>query len=190
VRDASGVPALALPTLDAHDCSLRPWLPDDVAGLREACGDQEICRFTTVPRIYSEDAAAQWIERQHDHAANGTAIVLAIIPADEQTPVGMSGLFGLDKERTARFGYWLVARARGRGLATSAARALVHWAFSSLGLETIFIDREPSNLASHGVAERLGATLAGSRHVSVNGLDVELTRHALAPPPPGNRGVR
>jgi hypothetical protein len=53
--------------------------------------------------------AAQWIERQRDHAADGTAIVLAIIPANEWAPVGMVGLSGL---------------------------------------ETIFIDREPGNLAS------------------------------------------
>lgn len=178
------MPALVLPTVDAHNCSLRPWLPDDAAALREACEDEEICRFTTVPRVYSREAATRWIERQRDHAANGTAIVLAIVPAARQTPAGMVGLFGLDQRPPiARFGYWLMARARRQGLATSAARALSDWAFTFLALETIFIDREPHNLASGRVAERLGATLAGSRHVSVNGTDVELTRHALASPP-------
>jgi [ribosomal protein S5]-alanine N-acetyltransferase len=184
VRDPLDVLELALPTIDAPDCSLRPWAPEDAAALREACGEEEICRFTTVPRVYSHDGAAQWIERQRDHAANGTAIVLAIIPANERSPVGMVGLFGLaPSQPTARFGYWLVARARRRGLATSAVRALGDWAFSSLSLETIFIDCEPSNLASGRVAERLGATLAGSRYAWVNGSEVQLARHALAPPP-------
>jgi RimJ/RimL family protein N-acetyltransferase len=186
VRDPSKVPELALPTIDAHDCWLRPWVPEDAAALREACGDEDICRFTTVPRVYSHDAAAQWIERQRDRAADGRAIVLAITAAKEQFPVGMIGLFGLDApEPTARFGFWLVARARGRGLATSAARALGEWAFSALVLETIFIDREPRNLASGRVAERLGATLAGSRRVLINGSEVELARHSLAPPSSG-----
>ena len=72
---------------------------------------------------YSLDAAAQWIERQRDRATSGTAIVQAIVAPDDQEPVGMVGLFGLDQpERAARFGYWLIARARRRGLATSARR--------------------------------------------------------------------
>jgi RimJ/RimL family protein N-acetyltransferase len=177
------VGALVLQALDAGDCSLRPWTLDDAPALRKACGDDDICRFTTVPRVYSHAAAVQWIERVRDRAARGDAIVLAIVPAREPTPVGMVGLFGLDEPgHTARFGYWLIAQARRRGLATSATRALGDWAFSSLALETIFIDREPCNLASARVADRLGATLAGSRRVVVNGSEVELKRHALAPP--------
>lgn len=95
------------------------------SALREACGDADICPFTTVPVVYSEDAAVQWIERQRARAAAGTGIVLAIIPTGKQEPVGMIGLFGIDRpEPIARFGYWLIARARGRGLAIDAARAL------------------------------------------------------------------
>jgi [ribosomal protein S5]-alanine N-acetyltransferase len=180
VRDAYAVGALVPPTLDAGDCWLRPWTVDDAPALRTACGDDEICRFTTVPRVYSRAAAVQWIERVRDRAARGDAIVLAIVPAREPTPVGMVGLFGLDEPgQTARFGYWLIAQARRRGLAT---RALRDWAFSSLALETIFIDREPSNPASARVADRLGATLAGSRRVVVTGSEIELARHALPRP--------
>jgi RimJ/RimL family protein N-acetyltransferase len=182
VRDPWRMVSVVLPTLDAGDCTLRPWTLDDAAALRQACGDDDICRFTTVPRVYSDAAAVQWIERQRDHASRGAAIVLAIVPAGERTPVGMVGLFGLDEPgRTARFGYWLIAQARRRGLATSATRALGDWAFSSLALKTIFIDREPSNRASARVADRLGATLAGSRRLLVNGSEVELARHAIAP---------
>jgi RimJ/RimL family protein N-acetyltransferase len=107
-----GVAALALPTLDAGDCALRAWTLADAPALREACGDEDICRFTTVPRVYSHSAATQWIVSQRGHASRGTAIVLAIISAREQTPVGMVGLFGLDQSgASARFGYWLIARA-------------------------------------------------------------------------------
>lgn len=162
---------------------MRPWTVDDAPALREACGDDDICRFTTVPRVYSRAAAVRWIERVRDRAARGDAIVLAIVPAREPTPVGMVGLFGLNEPgQTARFGYWLIERARRRGLATSATCALRDWAFSSLALETIFIDREPSNLASARVADRLGATLAGSRRVVVTGSEIELARHALPRP--------
>jgi hypothetical protein len=69
--------ALELPTLETRDCVLRPWTPEDAGALREACGDEDICRFTTVPRLYSEGAAMDWIGRQHVHASVGTAVVLA-----------------------------------------------------------------------------------------------------------------
>jgi [ribosomal protein S5]-alanine N-acetyltransferase len=175
--------ALELPTLNAGHCVLRPWTLDDAAALRESCGDEDICRFTTVPRVYSYDGAARWIRRQLEHGTAGIAVVMAIVAAGDQQPVGMVGLFGLHRpERTARFGYWLIARSRRRGLATSAARVLGGWAFASLALEAIFIDCEPTNLASARVAAHLGATLAGSRWVRANGLEVELDRYVLTRP--------
>jgi len=157
VRDPWDMTPLELPTLKTRDCTLRPWTLRDASALREACGDEDICRFTTVPRAYSEDAAVQWIGRQHAHASAGTAIVLAIIPTGDQEPVGMIGLFGLDRpEAIARFGYWLLARARGRGLAKDAAQALGEWAFACLGIEALVIDCEPTNQASVRVAAHLG----------------------------------
>ena len=172
--------SVELPTLDTSRCRLRRWTPGDAPALREACGDEDMCRFTTVPHLYSKSAALQWIERQHAHARGGTAIVLAIIPSGDDEPVGMVGLFGLDEpERVPRFGSRLLARARSRGLATSAAQALGEWAFMDLGVEVIAIDCEPTNNASARVATHLGATLTGSRRVRVRGAELELDRYTL-----------
>jgi [ribosomal protein S5]-alanine N-acetyltransferase len=180
VRNPRDMARLALPTLTTRDCKLRPWTLEDASALREACGDADICRFTTVPVVYSEDAAVQWIERQRVRAAAGTGIVLAIVPTGDPQPVGMIGLFGMNRpEPIARFGYWLIARARGRGLATDAARALSRWAFACLEVEALLIDCEPSNLASARVAAHLGATLSGSRWVRIGDDEVELDRYRL-----------
>jgi ribosomal-protein-alanine N-acetyltransferase len=174
------MPPLEGPTLETRGCKLRPWTLEDFSALRDACGDEDICRFTTVPRVYSEDAAIQWIRRQHDHAKNGTAIVLAIVPLESPEPVGMIGLFGLDQpEPVARFGYWLIARARGHGMATDAAHALGDWAFTGLDIEALIIDCEPSNRASARIAVRLGAMLTGSRWVRTGDTEVELHRYRL-----------
>jgi RimJ/RimL family protein N-acetyltransferase len=174
------MPRLEVPTLETRDCTLRPWTLEDFSALREACGDEDVCRFTTVPRTYSEDAAMRWIGRQHAHASAGTAIVLAIVPVGGQEPAGMIGLFGLDQpEPVARFGYWLVARARGQGLATSAARALGDWTFACLGIKALIIDCEPTNRASARVAEHLGAALTGSRWVRTGDTEAQLHRYRL-----------
>ena len=98
---------LELPTLTRFGITLRPWHVGDADALREACGDQQIMRFTTVPAEYSEEAAIDWISRQRRHADDGTALVLAVIGPDEPTPVGMVGLFGLQShDRTAQT--WLL----------------------------------------------------------------------------------
>jgi [ribosomal protein S5]-alanine N-acetyltransferase len=173
--------ALELPMLKRRDCELRPWRIEDASALREACGDEDICRFTTVPRVYSESAAVQWIRRQQAHAIARTAIVLAIVATGGSEPVGMIGLFGLDQpERVARFGYWLIARARGRGLAKHAAQALGDWAFAYLEIEALVIDCEPTNQASARIAAYLGAALTGSRLVRAGGAEVELNRYRLS----------
>jgi len=123
-------------------------------------------RFTTVPRVFSEEAATEWIDRQRQRAERGTAMVLAILHPEGRVPVGMVGLFGLDqRDRTARLGYWLLSHARGRGLATAAAPGVSAWGFEHLGLEQVVIDREPTNLASGRIAERLarGRSVHASR---------------------------
>ncbi len=90
----------------------------------------------------------------------------------------MIGLFGLDQPQlVARFGHWLIARARGRGLAKDAARALADWAFACLEIEALVIDCEPTNRASARVAADLGAALTGSRLARAGGAEVELNRH-------------
>jgi RimJ/RimL family protein N-acetyltransferase len=179
------VPALDLPRIVTDDLTLRPWTPADAPALVEACGDEEICRFTTVPRRFSQEAAGAWIRRQTAHATAGSGIVLALVPAAEAQPVGMIGLFGLDEhERTARLGYWLIPRARGRGLATAGACALARWGFEELALETIYVDREPENAASARVAAKLGTDPVGAREVRLrDGRSVTLIRHALRTAP-------
>ena len=141
-------------------------------------------RFTTVPGAFTEQAAKAWINRTRQRAEDGTAIVLAIVEAGEQFPAGMVGLFGLDRgDASARLGYWLVNDARGRGLATAAARALAVWAFERLELSEVVIDREASNIASARVAEKLGAIETEAQLVVYHGAEVELIRYVLQGPP-------
>ena len=140
-------------------------------------------RFTTVPETYTEEAATDWIRRQREHAERGRAMVLAIVGAGELSPVGLVGLFGLDRgDHTAKLGYWVLGRARGGGLATAAARALTGWGFDRLGLAQVVVDREPSNLPSARVAEKLGATETGAHLVQYRGSQVELIRYVIHPP--------
>lgn len=173
----------ALPALNDGRVALRGWRREDAPALAPACGDAEICRFTTVPRHYTIEAARDWIARQRAHARDGTAVVFAIVPLPGDRPVGTVGLFGLDElSATARFGYWLIAGSRGQGLAGAATALVAEWAFTRLRLTAIQIDREPANRASARVAERLGAVITGCRLIQHEGTQVKLVRHTLTSP--------
>lgn len=110
--------------LQTADLTLRPWRPSDAAALAPACGDADICRFTTVPPEFTPEGARTWIADQQARNGRGEALVLAIVPKALGSPVGMVGLFGLTDGSGPRLGYWLIREHRRRGLASGAARVL------------------------------------------------------------------
>jgi ribosomal-protein-alanine N-acetyltransferase len=145
--------------------ALREWRPADAPALAPMCGGPEWDpRFTSLPASWSDEAARGWIQKLRRRRCAGTAVALAIMVPDEDLPVGNVNLVRFsDDGLSAALGYWVVPNARGRGLATAAARLLCAWGFDELGLERIELLAEPGNAASIRVAERLGARSDGAR---------------------------
>lgn len=68
--------------------------------------------------------------------------------------------------QSADIGYWLVASAQGRGIATRCVRRLVTMAFDEFQMHRLTIRAEPDNERSNAIPKRLGFTLEGAlRHV-------------------------
>ncbi|MBT8212140.1 MAG: GNAT family N-acetyltransferase, partial [Acidimicrobiia bacterium] len=63
---------------------------------------------------------------------------------------------------TAALGYWVRASEVGRGLASTAAAAVVDAGFEHLELVRIEVMTAVENMASRRVAEKLGAVLEGA----------------------------
>ncbi len=80
-------------------------------------------------------------------------------------------------------GYWLLAEARGRGLATRAVRLVSEWAIEDLGMKRLRLVTEPANHRSQRVAERSGfrrvALLVA--HGEVDGRPVDQIIYELEP---------
>ncbi len=171
------------PTLAGASMRVRPWRPDDAGALRDACGDYDICSFTTVPKHYSQDAAEDWIARQTDRLVDGSGLVLAIEPFTAEHPVGAVWLFEFEEDaHVCALGVWLTAGTRGRGYGTQAAGMLCHWAFAALRLRSVWFHFEPENLAVRRIAERLGAVPAGPFERLGDTRDLySYVLHALAP---------
>src|SRR4051794_18048783 len=79
-------------SLTLHDGGvvLRDWREEDAPALEPVCGDDDVCRFTTLPRTYTPSAAADRVRRIHDHRSSGTAVGLAITRRESHEAGGRS----------------------------------------------------------------------------------------------------
>jgi RimJ/RimL family protein N-acetyltransferase len=180
------VPALPdLLRLSDQGVVLRDWTERDAPAIEPVCGDRDVCQFSTVPWEYSQAAARGWVARQRERRSSGSGLALAVCENDE-APVGNVNLVRFsDDGREAALGYWLMPAARGQGLAMRSARMLCVWGFRELRLERIELAVLPGNVASHAVAERLGAEREGVRPDShqAGGRHWDMVIYSLTRPP-------
>jgi [ribosomal protein S5]-alanine N-acetyltransferase len=144
---------------------VRRWERTDVACVQEgkSCGP--------------EDALA-WIERQWRRRQDGSGLSFAIAAADSGEVLGCVGLNArpqpgtvpaghpdglvFEPQRgTVGIGYWVLAGARRRGLASHAVALISGWALAEAGIVRIEALVEPQNVASQRVVEAAGFTREG-----------------------------
>ncbi len=133
---------------------------NDIDAIHAACQDPDIPRFTTVPSPYERQDAEEFVAKVADTWAQGHDRTWAIRHRDELA--GMIGFYRVG-DGAAEIGYWMARDARGRGLLTEAAQALVGWGFADdgMGLQRIEWRAVVGNLASARVAQRLGFRYEG-----------------------------
>jgi RimJ/RimL family protein N-acetyltransferase len=149
--------ALPDPVIRVDDVSLRRWQAADADALFDAFRDREILRFSW-PSVsdYRLDDAETYLRDQEAGRLAGNQIELAAVDRHGRTLGGFS-LYRIDQAtRTAAVGYWLVAAARGRGLATAIVHRLALWGFERLGIERLKLTCGPENHASQTLAHRVG----------------------------------
>jgi ribosomal-protein-serine acetyltransferase len=115
--------------------------------------------FPWVDSTASVDDEATFIRSALEQFAQGRAIVSGIW--ERGKIVGTIGLDIHPGNVEAEVGYWLAAEAEGRGIVTSATRALTRAAFDELGLHRIVIRCATHNKRSCAVPERLGFRFEG-----------------------------
>lgn len=109
-----------------------------------------------VPSPYRlEDAAAHVEQAYIGGWDDGRRAEFVAEDAAAGTPLGRVGL-RLGEPGAAEVGYWVDPRARGRGVATAAVRAVCRWAVTTAGVELVEWRCEAGNIASRRVAEKAG----------------------------------
>jgi ribosomal-protein-serine acetyltransferase len=135
LRPLEGGDAVELDALVKANPDLEEWMPwaeeQDLAGTERFIAD---------------------VEQQR---RNNNGFQVAIAP--DGPIIGVVGFHSVDWiNRTTSIGYWLSASARGRGVMTTAVRALVEHAFDEWNLHRIEIHCAPDNHRSRAIPKRLG----------------------------------
>ena len=131
---------------------------DDLDCIREAATDPGIPTGTTVPAVFTVADGLGFVYRQWSRAERGEGLSLAVADAGTGEALGLMALLPRHQPGVAGLGYWVVPRARGRGLATRAATLLASWALEGGGFARVEAWAEPANVASQRVL--LGAGFA------------------------------
>jgi RimJ/RimL family protein N-acetyltransferase len=146
------------------DISLRPYRLNDAPALHEAAIESvwEVRPF--MPWCHPNltlDEGRSWIEAQVSAFTARKAFEFVILGRGGRF-LGGCGLNQIDEENhRANLGYWVRSSATGRGVATTAVRQLVQWAFENTNLVRLEVVVSTENAASLRVAEKAGAANEG-----------------------------
>lgn len=166
------------PVIETPRLILRQWRSADIAPYTAMLADPPTARFITVDGKPVLDEMTGW---RH-----------TVVMAGHWTLHG-AGMFAVEEKSSGKFagrvgpwfppawpgfevGWGIASEFRGKGYAAEAARASIDWAFATFELDQIIhcIDRE--NVASQGVARRLGATPEHEIELFGHTADVWVTR--------------
>src|SRR5262245_7478814 len=132
------MPASPQPTLETERLTLRPFVAADAAGVERLAGAREVAEGTlTIPHPYPKGGGAMWIGTHAEGWESGTRVSFAIVERATGTLVGAIGVVVEPDHSHAELGYWIGVESWNRGYATEASRAIVAFAFESLGLHRI-----------------------------------------------------
>ncbi|MGK4584899.1 GNAT family N-acetyltransferase [Kitasatospora sp. HPMI-4] len=172
--------------LDLGDALLRPWgraldVPGGIVpALVAASADPDIARWNPLSTI-DPAAAEAYLDRAAARWADGGTAAFAITDSVDGTLCGNAFLQWSNRaDGIAMVGYWLLAAARGRGLATRATTAVTRWAVETADARRIELYHAVRNEASCGVATRAGFPYEGTLRASYRYTDGYQDEHLHA----------
>lgn len=148
----------ASPKLDnPNRFNLRTIKPSDADWIFEACQDEEIQRWTQIPKPYLKSDAEDFTRTLAGDVA------VWVITADElERPAGVIGIHSINQvTRVADIGYWTTPWARGIGAMSNALRALIELTQENPNISCFEATIATTNIASRRTVESVGFKLIG-----------------------------
>ncbi len=140
---------------------LRDLRPEDLEDFHRLASDPELMEYSRRQTGSVEESAA-FIERaiaENEKGSDRKAFFFAIELREPRSFIGDGFVTVHEKNATggiASIGYFLFAEFQGRGYATEAARLMLDYGFSQLGLHRIIAECDQANTASERVMLKCG----------------------------------
>jgi RimJ/RimL family protein N-acetyltransferase len=150
--------------IETQRLRLRPFSSNDLDALAAINADPEAMRYIGKGKPQSREQTQIRLDAILDHHKQYHFGLFAMVEKATDAFVGICGLQYLDNTSEIEVGYRLARSFWGRGLATEAARACLHYGFEQLGLERIVAVIQPSNLPSKSVVEKIGLRYIKNAH--------------------------
>jgi [ribosomal protein S5]-alanine N-acetyltransferase len=164
---------------------LRAFRDEDAHLAVELGEDPYIPLIGSLPSRPTAQQALEWIHRQRNQLAERQRFSFAIADAESDKAVGAIGLGLRDLSAgRATAGYAVPPAHRGRGIATSALKALSTFAWTIPGLYRVELYIEPWNTSSIYVAEAAGYQREGllRGHQEIGGARRDMLLYATTRP--------
>ncbi len=149
-------------TIETSRLIMAPFTDDDLERRVRLANNINVARMVSLmPHPYTRKDAMEWVATHDAGRAAGTDFPFAITLKGD----GLVGSIGLHKKGTDDFdlGYWIGEPFWGRGIASEAAQAVMHWAQQHLGLAKATACYFEDNPASGRVLEKAGFVPTGTR---------------------------
>jgi len=169
--------------LRSERLGFRCWSQEDLPLAQELWGDIEVTRFFGGP--FSDEEIRKRLEREIQRMNAYQFQYWPIHWLSDDEHVGCCGLrpYRLE-DGIPELGFHLRPKFWGRGLAPEAARAVIDFAFNTIGAKALSAGHHPQNLASKKVLEKLGFRYTHDEFFAALGIKiyyylVKQTRHTF-----------
>lgn len=151
------------PQLRTERLLLRPFTLADAPLVQELAGNKAIASTTlNIPHPYPNGLAEKWISTHAPRFRDGRGAIYAITLPEVRQLIGSIGLVVVPDHQRAELGYWLGQPYWNKGYTTEAARELLHYGFTELGLNRIYASHYGRNPASGRVMQKIGMEYEGT----------------------------
>ncbi len=145
------------------------WREDDASLAERLWGNPLVTKYICASGKFS---AQEITSRLNQEITNGRAYNIEYWPLFELAADEFIGCCGLRpyKEKEYETGIHLLPEFWGKGYATEAVTAVIHYAFTALGAEKLFAGHNPKNTASRQMLKKVGFEYIGDHYYAPTGL--------------------
>jgi RimJ/RimL family protein N-acetyltransferase len=129
---------------------------EDVDAMAAVYGDADAMRWVGDGQPLDRSQCVHWVEVTHNNYASRGYGMTALIDRATGDIVGFCGLVHLGGQESAELKYALRREYWGKGLATEAARGMLHYGHERFGLDRVIATVAPEHKASQKVLLKAG----------------------------------